>query len=769
MIRRFCLLIVFSFTTALGDAPSHAQPLVEQVPAGTLVYVGWAGAGTDTTRNAYLQSTLHDLIATMPEGALPTAIEGLSRAVSMQAEEEPQVGEVMDVMQPLLRATWSSPAAMYVLAPADAAQPGDGPGVVVMWSPSAADRPALLEAVRGWVERVDDEDLTMAATEERVTLLYNAPAAGAGGAGVAGAIDGLLGDEAGGLAQSEGYATVMRGLGVAGDADEGGASPLITTYVDLPALLDLLRGSLEEQGGTPEVLAVMDALKLDRIGPTGYAASFDGKDWMSRVFLSAPAPREGLAAMLDAPTLEDEHLALVPRGALWLAAGTFDLGKAVDLTRESAQAIGPDAADQFEQALAQASGMLGVNVEERLLRGLGPAWLAYAAPGALGDSPLGLTIVNPLHDAEGVDMALRSLEAIGNAVMAQQMQEEDIQLRFHTVQRDGITLHQIPLFFITPTWAVHDGRLIVGLYPATVVAAAEGVGAGGSLIDGEAFGKATPEAEGRVTAVSYLDLPRAAELNYGSLVMLEALATGWASASTGQPVPTFLPPLSQLMPHLRPAGATAWVDDSGFFIHSTSPFPGSTLLNPTGSGGIALASGGVGVLLPALGAARRTARQMTDGTQASSIHEAMYAEAQAQQPPADGGDKPLIDDIGKLILGQYTAPDFTVSPASDTKVPADIGTWPLEAQADWVRANADYIIVPGLIEDYETAKVALFLRPGIYNEPGEPGRGTVTFNDNSTHFEADYDLIEQQLIEQTGMTMDELIARQEALASPETP
>ena len=762
MLRRLPLILVVALTLTLAAA-GRAQPLIERVPDGALVYVGWAGA--DAARDAYLRSTLKPVVDEMRPERVRESFDRAVRALAVATEDEPEVAEVMNVVLPALGAGWRSPTALYVLEPGMTPQPADGPGVVVMWEPSPADRPALLEALQTLEQRLDDEDVTLTATAEQLTLAFNAPAPAA-------ADHGTAERGAAGLAGSDRFAAVMQGLG---QADGPG---LITAYIDLPRLIDLAVQTADEQGADESLFVVLDALKVDRLGATGYAAGFAGKDWATRVFLAAPAPREGLAAMLDAPTLTDEHLAPVPRDTTWLAAGTLDTGRLVDLARQSAQALGPDAADRFEQALAQASGMLGVNVEERLLRGLGPAWLAYSSPDALGDSIMGLTIVNPLADAEGVDMALRSLEAVANALIAQQLaDEENVNLRFHTLQRDGLTLHQLGTPLVSPTWAVHDGKLIVGLYPQTVLAAAAGLGEGGSILDGEAFAAARPDpgivgggGAGRVTGVSFVDLPTTARGGYASLVMLESLATGGTSLATGAPVPNILPPLRRLMPHVRPMGGTVWVDDAGFTAAGRAPFPGAGLLNiQSGTGATTVVPMMVGILMPALGAARRTARQMNDSTRAQGIHEAMIVQAQTMPNPPGGGDRPLITDIGQLILGNYITPEMTVSEASATTLPADINTWPLEDQADWVRANADFIIVPGLVDDLDFNTIAVFLRPGIYNDPGEPGRGTVTHNDNATEFEADYDLIEQQLIEQTGMTIDQLIARQEALAEPANP
>lgn len=169
----------------------------------------------------------------------------------------------------------------------------------------------------------------------------------------------------------------------------------------------------------------------------------------------------------------------------------------------------------------------------------------------------------------------------------------------------------------------------------------------------------------------------------------------------------------------------------------------------------------IGIMLPAIGAAQRTAGQMQSNTQAREIHQTMITQAQGQTPNANG-DRPMSDDLGELFLGNYVTVETTQSPLDEVggDVPTDFLSWTPDVQADWVRANADYVVVPGLVDDLDTSTIALFGKPDRFGV----GSGIpVTRNDNATSWEIDMVYIEQQLQAQTGKTMAELIIEAEAM------
>lgn len=252
------------------------------------------------------------------------------------------------------------------------------------------------------------------------------------------------------------------------------------------------------------------------------------------------------------------------------------------------------------------------------------------------------------------------------------------------------------------------------------------------------------------------DLPLAAPATYQGYMMATQMISGIIAQQTGKAPAIMLPPLGVIMPHLSPAGAGAWTDDAGFHYRSICPFPGSSLLAPQGGMSMTKVSAlslGVGVALPALGVARRTARQMQSNTQARGIHQAMVTYAQ-------GNSNVMPDDIGVLIEGFYFTQEYAISPMSRKTIPPDYGKWEQDEKNDWVRRNSSFILVPALMDDIDTEKIAVFGNPEDFDGRGIP----VAYNDNHVVWETDLEDVKARLKAQTGKTMEQLIQRQAELA-----
>lgn len=329
-----------------------------------------------------------------------------------------------------------------------------------------------------------------------------------------------------------------------------------------------------------------------------------------------------------------------------------------------------------------------------------------------------------------------------------------VAVKMHTVERDGVTYHRLGVPFVAPTWAVAEGNLYVGLYPQVVeqaVTQARGAKAGGrSILDADHFKPIAGYLKDQpVSAVSFVDLQQTAPGAYEMNLMLTQSLTGIGEMMSGEPVAPMLPPLSKLEPMLGPAWRVAWADDAGFHVHSVSPFPGSQMFGPQGGSNLQMTTMGVGVMLPALGAARRTARQIQSSTQARGIHQAQVIWAQSNRGR-------YTDDISDLYENDMFTAEYVISPMDPVSVPGDLSRWPEDRRRAWIRQNSAYILVPGLTDDLDVNKIAVFLDPDLAGGGGT----TVTYNDNSTSWETDLRAVDAQLKKQTGMTMAQLAERQ---------
>ncbi|MBB6429867.1 hypothetical protein [Algisphaera agarilytica] len=597
-------------------APALSQPLAEHVPADAIAYFGWAG--TDSITDQYAQSALQDVVELIETDKLKAAWRSAMPTLR-QAVDDPAFQDEFKHLTNLWGASARGAMAVYVTAPpahaaAEAAPliddnpidellgdlpldlPDNTPGIVLLWQPvTGDDRKDLLEGLK-YYQSKSSRDSELVVDGPVVSLRINhAPAA----LDAEALIDP---DALASLAEIPRFTQAMEQL------EEPG--PLVG-YVDLPALFAEAQANLsntstvlEHDGSTTSVgsghpaIALIEPLGLDTLGPAVITAGFDGRQWRTQMYLAAPSPRKGIASLLDAPALTADGFGWAPIDAPWITSMAFDTGLLMDLLRNTAAAMGPDAADSFEQGLVDASSLIGVDVENQLIRGLGPTWSLYLDGDAVGTSMLSLTLVNQLADPEGVERGLRSLQMFANLAMLQGMAGEDIKVQVHTQTYDGHDLHTLGTPLLSPTWAIVDGKLIAGLSPHTVLAAIDNIDQPNSLNQQDDFA-ALREAVGtrRLTSLTWVDLRRTAPGSYQTFIYIESLLTGSGSMLTGQPMPMVLPPLGRLKPLLEPAHAIGWVDDTGWHYESRMPFPGATLLAPQSSA-LGTSSG----LLPLVGA-----------------------------------------------------------------------------------------------------------------------------------------------------------------------
>ena len=204
----------------------------------------------------------------------------------------------------------------------------------------------------------------------------------------------------------------------------------------------------------------------------------------------------------------------------------------------------------------------------------------------------------------------------------------------------------------------------------------------------------------------------------------------------------------------------------------------------------------IGILLPALGAARRTARQLTNSTQTRGIHQGMVTFSQGNKSGTNDGYYPGLDGKGqgakavaasggikaadvttddtfignglaRMVQGNYYTPNYAISPAESNT--AAIKTHPLDdtnattvnTSYAWLNVADTYVaggatpsktvaskaggtVVASLKPEWgETLNTSAIVLGDRANAAGDQSiwsetewRGTLVRNDNSTGFEA---------------------------------
>ncbi|MEM9881833.1 MAG: hypothetical protein AAF800_02810 [Planctomycetota bacterium] len=540
---------------AADDVAAPAAPLTDHVPADAVAYFGWAGTATLT--DAYRASALREAVehfTTPDDPAASTSPSAAAFGDLLQPFAGPHADDLLDVSR---RGAFAAYLAADPSAPTHTLRP------VLLWRPdSADDRKALIAALKNVPAHGPQPPRLV--VDGPVVALDTRPADPTPPA----AED----DDENTLASHPAFAEALPSLGELG--------PLVA-YLDPDRLLAWIDADAETAPGDAPSWSTL--ISPDPLGPLTVTAGFDGRHWRTRAHLAAPAPRRGLLGLLDTPALTADDLAVPPRGTPWFAAVSLDPTLLIDRVREATQEAGPAVSDRFEAGLADASARLGVNLEEDLVRGLGPAWLLYPDPDALGPGPESLTLVNPLRQPDGVRRGLHalSLAAQRNA----RATDSDTPRPLLAAERQTLTPAGVETTRLTPTgprlaplgspcWAVAGDRLVVARHPAAVAAAADRPDLPGSvMLHDDLIDLRERIGTRRLTALFWADLPATAGSAYPRLHRrLRTFLTADAS----------FPPLGRLRPLLEPAHAFTWIDDTGWHLEAHTPFPAAALLGPLG-------------------------------------------------------------------------------------------------------------------------------------------------------------------------------------------
>jgi prepilin-type processing-associated H-X9-DG protein len=659
-------LLTTPFALALALAvlavPARSQPLADRAPEDTIAYIGWAGA--DAPGAGYDASHLKGVI----QGSdLPKFFnEFLPRVLQRAAQGQPDAARGMAGWSASVH-LWRHPTAIF-FAGIENTLTGPMPKLTLVCR-AGEDAEAMRQQ---WEAAVANEP------------------AGPWPAQIfrAGDLVGLTNDPKG---PDAALAARPAGSLVSNDRFKSALSvvlkePTFVVYVDAEAALKMVDALVAKQND-PAVAqnwpTAREALGLGGLKRFIWTQGFDGKDWGTRVFVDAPAPRQGALGMLGAPALGDAVLKSVPATATVAGATHFDLAGVVDGIRSAAVAFDPAAGDRVDSVLGLMSGMLGVDVRQDLLGSLGDEWAYYADPMVGGRGAMGFVFVNRLKDEAKAIQALGKLrQGINRAIVAQG--GGDVKVRVKETKVGGVAVTYLGVPFITPSWAVDKGNLYVASYPQ-VVAAAAAHGASGqkSILDNPDFVALRKRLGGAgPSSIQFMDLPKTAPGSYQSWLMFSSFAKFGDVFGVESPA-VLLPTMDVLMAHLAPAGSASWADDRGLHYRGVSPFPLSTVLAADTAGMLDMQTTAfaVSIMLPALNRAREQANRVKSASNLRQI-------GQAVQMHANDNKGRFPDDVTDL-LKQELPPEVFGNPRREGVAPP-AGASP-DQIAQWVRDSSEYV------------------------------------------------------------------------------
>src|SRR5262249_26215067 len=147
------------------------------------------------------------------------------------------------------------------------------------------------------------------------------------------------------------------------------------------------------------------------------------------------------------------------------------------------------------------------------------------------------------------------------------------------VQNIHVSTAQFPTVAIS--WAIHDGRLIIGLKQDAVVKAALAPPPAKGFDENPRFAELRKRLAGQnqITSLRYSDLTITAPIMNDQYQQTWQIARMLAGGQGINMPESILPPLETLKQHVAPTAQVSWTDDAGMHSRSFAPFPAADVFS----------------------------------------------------------------------------------------------------------------------------------------------------------------------------------------------
>ena len=331
------------------------------------------------------------------------------------------------------------------------------------------------------------------------------------------------------------------------------------------------------------VRRAVDALGLRKLGALSLTQSYmDGKA-VNRGFIGASnvgAESGGAAATgataAPARKVDMAMLKWVPKDAASFATGSFDVEWLYGMLTKALDAYGPEAAKEFQSALAASEKELGFSLRDDLLLAFGDHYAMWALPQASLNTPPESTILIKVKDDARVLKAIKGLVAASDG----RLELEEGEKRGIMVYQLSVNAEEIeglggmnPLEAYMPTFSFKNGYLVACFSPSDVKRAFARLDRKedepkGDIRGNKEFASIAASIPADVTYFSYVDWKAAFEGYY-------QIATGLLGfIPMGEDVPldmAQIPDSATLTKHLFPSVSYGRVDANGTVTTSMSP------------------------------------------------------------------------------------------------------------------------------------------------------------------------------------------------------
>jgi len=229
--------------------------------------------------------------------------------------------------------------------------------------------------------------------------------------------------------------------------------------------LDLERLTKIAETRFPPAAAISQQLGLTGLKSVRFHVGFQKRHVRSTVVLDMPGEREGLLQLLTSPNdLDLDKLPPLPPDTAWLMASRIDItagySSIVEAIEVGIQAASPSSLPDFQRQMET----LASGLDDGFFDALGSTIVLYNAPSE-GPLNFGLAVAIEVKDEEklkkSLETMIRSLTATTGADVA--LNEQDYQGAILNTVHVGVQG-----FPFLPSYTIHDGWLVVSLYPQPV-------------------------------------------------------------------------------------------------------------------------------------------------------------------------------------------------------------------------------------------------------------------------------------------------------------
>lgn len=353
-------------------------------------------------------------------------------------------------------------------------------------------------------------------------------------------------------------------------------------YGNVPAALGQLA---QEWRGEERLIA--DALGLDTVKSVCYGLSFEGDGFRDALLINTSGADHGIPTLFGlAPMARPRFLDLVPGNAFLFEEANLSLANLLTAVRSVARVVDADAPKQMDEGLAHMNKLLGVDLEQDVLAGLGGTLGWYAGLSSGGGLYPEVALMATVKDPAAFEQVLVRLnEGIAGAAN----EEGRVIVRPRVLTYEGQRLHLLELSAaegrrmvpFTPSWTLLGDRLIVTLVPYTLKDVVWRVkhpeAAGPGLAAQEDFAALMSLKPPEAGALEYLDLQAVLALLYDTGVpLLQTVVKPNMLGEMGSTLPldwSALPPVRAIRGHLRSMmGFASWTRD-GLEARMHAPIP----------------------------------------------------------------------------------------------------------------------------------------------------------------------------------------------------